>query len=196
MANKLAGQRAKFSRARAIFYSDSDETRRNRAVELMAEVLVEAPTDGFSIDDVTQSEDVPDDVRQLVERTRTPSWSSDDDPDEQVSALQTTVDMTDCLEFGDGAEFVYVYGYRCAPDRVKIGSCIGDVLARVAAQIGTGTPDKPRLLLQIRTHDCRALERTLHGYFRLRRRKIEGAGAEWFLATRDDVVTAYEKIRG
>jgi hypothetical protein len=61
MANKLAGQRAKFSRARAIFYSTSDEAQRHRATQLMAEVLAEAPANRFTEDDVTQGEDVPDD---------------------------------------------------------------------------------------------------------------------------------------
>jgi hypothetical protein len=53
MANKLAGQRAKFSRARAIFYSTSDDAQRHRDAELMAEVLAEAPVNGFTEDDVT-----------------------------------------------------------------------------------------------------------------------------------------------
>ena len=59
MANKLAGQRAKFSRARAIYYTASDEKQRQRAVQLMAEVLAEAPSNDFSENDVTQGEDVP-----------------------------------------------------------------------------------------------------------------------------------------
>ena len=98
------------------------------------------------------------------------------------------------VEIGEGDETVYSYGYRCAPDRLKIGSCAGDVIARVAAQISTGTPDKPVLLLTIRTHDCRALERVLHGIFRLKKKRVIGAGAEWFLATRDEVIAAYESI--
>jgi hypothetical protein len=49
------------------------------------------------------------------------------------------------------------------------------------------------LLLTIRTHDCRALERVLHGIFRLKGRKIAGAGAEWFIALRDEVIAAHER---
>jgi len=196
MANKLAGQRAKFSRARAIFYSTSDEGQRNRAAQLMAEVLAEAPANGFAEDEVTQGEDVPDDVRQLSARMPEAARNSDDDPDALVAELQSTVDVEDVREIGQGQEFVYAYGYRCAPDRLKIGSCAGEVVARIAAQIGTGTPDKPALLLRIRTHDCRALERTLHGMFRLKGKQVAGAGAEWFIATRDEVAAAYEKIAG
>ena len=95
------------------------------------------------------------------------------------------------MEVWSGDEFVYAYGYRCAPDRLKIGKCAGDVVARVAAQISTGTPDKPMLLLRTRTHDCGALERILHGMFRLKRRQVAGAGAEWFMATRDEVLAAF-----
>ena len=42
----------------------------------------------------------------------------------------------------------------------------------------------------------RALERTLHGMFRLKRKQVAGAGAEWFIAPRDKVVAAYEKAVG
>src|SRR4051794_39403832 len=127
MANKLAGQRAKFSRARAIFYSTSDDAQRHRAVELMAEVLAEGPTNGFTENSVTQGADVPDDVRQMS--ARMPAGPvSEDDPDALVAALQTTVDTADVLEIGRGDEVVYAYGYKCAPDRLKIGSCAGDAV--------------------------------------------------------------------
>ena len=111
-----------------------------------------------------------------------------------IDKLLEAVDNTDAMEIGDGEEFVYAYGYRCAPDRLKIGSCAGDVLARIAAQISTSTPDKPVLLLTIRTHDCRALERVFHSIFRLKKRNVMGAGAEWFVATRDEVISAYESV--
>ncbi len=80
------------------------------------------------------------------------------------------------------------------PDRLKIGSATGDSVARVAAQITTGTPDRPALRLVIRTHDCRALDRPLHGILRLNGRKIEGAGAEWFLVTFEEVRDLYERV--
>ena len=193
MANKLAGQRAKFSRARAIFYTGSD-SQRDRAAQLMAEVIAEAPANGFSEEDVTQGEDVPREARQLA--AALDSKPVEEDPDELISELLLSVDASNVLEVGQGNESVYAYGYRCAPDRLKIGSCSGDVVARVAAQISTGTPDKPVLCLTIRTHDCRALERTLHGIFRLKGKQVSGAGAEWFIATADEVVAAYERVVG
>jgi len=194
MANKLAGQRAKFSRARATYYSSSEDGQRQRAAELMAEVLAEAPAAGFSEGEVTQGEDVPDEVRHMAGRLSVKLPDAEENPDELVAALQTTVDTSDVLDIGEGEEVVYAYGYRCVPDRLKIGSCSGDPVARIAAQISTSTPDKPVLLLQIRTHDCRALERTLHGMFRLKGKKIDGAGAEWFVATREEVLAAYKKL--
>ena len=100
MANKLAGQRAKFSRARAIYYTTSDEPQRRRAAELMAEVLAEAPGNGFSETEVTQGEDVPAEARDLV-GTFDPS-GSDDDPDQLVAALSTTVDTSMVRRIGEG----------------------------------------------------------------------------------------------
>ena len=60
MANKLAGQRAKFTSARARYYTSSDERQRERAVQLMAEVLIEAPSNNFTVKMVTQGGDVPE----------------------------------------------------------------------------------------------------------------------------------------
>ena len=107
MANKLAGQRAKFSRARAIFYSTSDEMQRRRAVQLMAEVLAEAPANGFSTEEVTQGSDLPDDVRHFAAELTATARPSDDDADELVSELQAILDTSDLVELGDGAEAVY-----------------------------------------------------------------------------------------
>jgi hypothetical protein len=191
VANKLAGQRAKFSRARAVFYTTGDETQRQRAAQLMAEVLAEAPVNGFSEEDVTQGADVPSEPRSLAQALIV---ESDENAEALIQELKLSVDVERVRHFGQGEEFVYAYGYDCAPDRVKLGSCVGDVVARVAAQISTGTPDKPVLLLKIATHDCRALERALHAVFRLKGKQIVGAGAEWFLVSPDEVVEAYQRV--
>lgn len=193
MANKLAGQRAKFSRARAIYYTSTDEMQRQRAVRLMAEVLADAPANGFSEEDVTQGEDAPSEVRAFA---TTISGASNDKAEALTDELPLSVDITRVRELGEGEEFVYAYGYACAPDRLKLGSCAGDVVARIAAQISTGTPDKPLLVLKIATHDCRALERALHAIFRLKGRQIAGAGAECFKVTTQEVVAAYERVIG
>lgn len=193
MANKLAGQRAKFSRARAIFYTATDERQRERATRLMAEVIAEAPANNFSEEDVTQGEDMPSEVRALA---TTISGVSNDAPEKMIDELPLSVDISRVSELGEGQEFVYAYSYACAPDRLKLGSCAGDVVARIAAQISTGTPDKPLLLLKIATHDCRALERALHAIFRLKGRQIAGAGAEWFKVTIEEVVAAYQRVIG
>jgi hypothetical protein len=159
----------------------------------MAEVLAEAPANGFSEGDVTQGEDVPSEARGLA---ATVSPGSEENPEELINDLRLSVEISSVSELGQGEQFVYAYGYPCAPDRLKLGSCAGDVVARIAAQISTGTPDKPVLLLKIATHDCRALERALHAIFRLKGRQVNGAGAEWFVATPEEVVAAYERVMG
>lgn len=196
MANKLAGQRAKFSRARVILYTETDEARKRRATELMAEVLFEAPANGFAEEEVTQGEDVPDEVRHLLTQMAGTRIGSDASENDQtyIDELADTVDTSDLKQIGSGSEFVYAYSYECTPDRLKIGSCAGDVLARVAAQISTGTPAKPKLLLVLGTHDCRALERAIQYGLRLRGQKVEGAGSEWFIATCEQVIGLYRAV--
>ncbi len=66
MANKLAGQKAKFTRALADYNSTEDPTRRLGAVRRMTEVLSEASTSGFTEADVTGGKEIPGEVRQLV----------------------------------------------------------------------------------------------------------------------------------
>lgn len=187
MANKLAGQRAKFSRAKAIYYSTSDEAERARSVRLMAEVITEAPRRGFTEEQVTQGAEVPEEVRHLrLDGDAAPQETENDEA--QIASLRNIVDITDALEIGEGPETVYAYGYACAPDRLKIGSTNGDAVARVAAQIATSTPDRPKIVLLIRTTRSRALERVLHGVLEMRGRRVIGGGAEWFVTTRDEVV--------
>lgn len=194
MANKLAGQRAKFSRFRAIYYTTIIDDQRRHAVRMMAEVLADAPLNGFSEDDVTQGEDVPQQVREIMPARQRVLAETDDSVATAIEGLDRSVDTTELREIGIGDQFVYAYGYRCASDRLKIGSAVGDVIARVAAQISTSTPDRPVLYLTIRTHDCRALERVLHGILRLRGLQIAGAGAEWFTVSIDQVIAAYDGI--
>ena len=67
-------------------------------------------------------------------------------------------------------------------------------MQRIAAQIGTSTPDKPVLLVEIKTNQCRALERAIQATLETRGRKIAGGGTEWFKASRDEVLAIYDFI--
>jgi hypothetical protein len=44
---------------------------------------------------------------------------------------------------------------------LKVGFTEANSVQRIAAQIGTSTPDKPVLLIEIKTDQCRALERAI-----------------------------------
>jgi Meiotically up-regulated gene 113 len=191
MANKLAGQRAKFSRAHAIYYSTSNDAERERAVRLMAEVVRDATGNGFDEEDVTQSAEIPGAVREALHEL-TPAavdnGSDEASDEEQVALLRQLVDLSGLVETGRGSEVVYAYGYACAPDRLKIGMTTGDPVARVATQIGISTPDCPSLRLLIRTPRARVLERAIHSILDLQDRRIRGGGAEWFRVTADEVL--------
>ena len=196
MANKLAGQRAKFTKALQDFNTTDDEGVRATAVDKMAQALRDAPAFGFREDDVTQGQDVPAAVVETLKAGTVDAMPAADDDDALVAEVATTVDTRDLAEFGDGASCVYAYGYACAPDRLKIGRADGDAVARVAAQITTSTPDKPRLVVVLHTDDAGALERGLHAWFQLRGRRLEGGGKEWFQVTKDEVITAYRRLAG
>ena len=196
MANKLAGQRMKFTKARARYYQADDESQRQDAVRKMAEVLAEAPANGFAEADVTQGGDVPEEVRASTTAQGADATTPAEETDERPAEVQLsdTVDTSDLVVRGSGSEAVYAYGYPCAPDRLKIGRTTGEVVTRVAHQIYTGTPDKPSLYLIIYTRDCAGLERVLHDVFRFQGKKVAGAGAEWFRVGRGDILSIYESV--
>src|SRR6266436_2546767 len=98
------------------------------------------------------------------------------------------------LKIGEGAGIVYAYGYRCCQDRIKFGSTDVDTVERIAQQINMSTPDKPVLLIEIRTNKCRALERAIQATLETRGCKVTGGGAEWFKASRDEILAIYQFI--
>ena len=98
------------------------------------------------------------------------------------------------MGLGEGNASVYAYGYRCAPDRLKIGMTEGDTVQRIADQISTSTPDQPVLYLEIKTSLCRALERAIHGILEVCGRKVQGGGDEWFKATPEEIQSIYKFV--
>ena len=191
--DKRAGQRAKFSRAFAEYQRTDDEAKKHHAAPRMAEVLIDAPKNKFTEAEVTQDADVPDEVRRLVEHPIDTSERSEDA--EQLAAeLNQWVDTSDRREVGEGAQSVYAYGYSSLPGRMKVGRTHGEVVDRIVQQINESTPDKPTLLLIIRTENARALEKALQGVLEVRGRKVSGGGDEWYLTTRDELIELYQSL--
>jgi hypothetical protein len=160
----------------------------------MAKYIAAAPSNGFSVEQVTQGQSYP-----VAEVNEAIAANAAEDPgitEEQAQrTVAATVDSSDVMRIGEGAAVVYAYGYPCCADRLKVGSTEADTLQRIAAQIGTSTPDKPVLQLEIKTNDCRALERAIHAVLEARGQKIMGGGAEWFKVSREDIVSIYHFIK-
>jgi hypothetical protein len=190
----LAGQRAQFTWALRQYNLAEDAERQEYFARRMARYVANAPVHGFTVDQITQGQLYPkaEVAKFLADGT------DDTEPDisegQAIREVEASVDVSDVLRIGTGQTVVYAYGYRCAPDRLKIGLTTGDTVQRIAAQISTGTPDKPVLVLEIRTHDCSSLERAIHATLEYRGSKIAGAGKEWFKTTRDELVAIYESV--
>jgi Meiotically up-regulated gene 113 len=175
----LAGQRAQFTWALRQYNLAEDAEKQALYARRMAKYIAAAPTNGFEVDQVTQGQLYPEAevARYLGESTA--DLGPDLSEGQAIREVAEAVDTSDVIRLGEGSTVVYAYGYRCAPDRLKIGLTVGDTVQRIAAQISTGTPDKPVLLLEIRTHDCSSLERAIHAILEYRGTKIPGAGQEW-----------------
>jgi hypothetical protein len=184
----LAGQRAQFTWALGQYNLAENAEKQAFYARRRAKYVAAAPANGFTVEQVTQGQLYPSaEVAQYLAEA-----STDVDPGisegQALREVEEAVDSSDVLRLGEGETIVYAYGYRCAPDRLKIGLTVGDTVQRIAAQISTSTPDKPVLLLEIRTHDCSSLE---HAILEYRGAKIAGAGKEWFKASREDVIAIY-----
>ncbi len=162
----------------------------------MAKYITAAPSLGFSVEQITQGQNYP--AAEVNQYVHDPSIIVEPGLSEEqaLRTVEETVDTSDLVRHGEGTGMVYAYGYACLPDRLKVGSTEVDSVQRIAAQIGTSTPDKPALLLEIKTDHCRALERAIQATLEVRGRKIIGGGTEWFKTSRDEVLAIYQFIAG
>jgi hypothetical protein len=190
----LAGQRAQFTWALNQYNLAEDAETRSKFAKRMAKYIAAAPSNGFTVEEVTQGQIYP--ASEVEQYIHDPNLN--DEPgiteEQAIRTVEEAVDTADVVRKGDGAGIVYAYGYRCCGDRLKVGFTEANSVQRIAAQIGTSTPDKPVLLIEIRTDQCRALERAIQATLETRGRKISGGGTEWFKATRDEVLAIYEFI--
>lgn len=190
----LAGQRAQFTWALNQYNLAEDSEKQAIYAQRMAKYIATAPSNGFTIDQVTQGQLYPAaEIEQYLHETISDT-GLDISETQALHAVEEAVDTSDVVRLGDGQSVVYAYGYRCAPDRLKVGLTTGDTVQRIVAQISTGTPDKPALLLEIRTHDCVSLERAVHAVLEYRGSKVIGAGKEWFRTNRDEIIAIYRLI--
>jgi len=190
----LAGQRAQFTWSLNQYNLAEDAETRAKFVRRMAKYIAAAPANGFTVDEVTQGQAYPaSEVDQYINDAGT-----DEDPgiteEQAIKRVEEAVDTTDVVRKGDGAGIVYAYGYRCCGGRLKVGSREANTVQRIAAQIGTSMPDRPVPLIEIKTEQCRALERAIQATLETRGRKIPDGGTEWFKATRDEVLAIYQFI--
>jgi hypothetical protein len=171
----LTGQRAQFTWALNQYNTTDDPSKCDQFVRRMAQYIKNAPANGFTAEQITQGQSYPADEVYAV--LNDPNLSSEPDVSESQAqeSLVEAVDSSSVIRKGVGTGSVYAYGYKCAPDRLKIRSTDGDSIERVAAQISTGTPDKPVLLLEVKTPQCRVLERALHAILEYQGKKIRAA---------------------
>jgi hypothetical protein len=142
----LAGQRAQFTWALNQYNLAEGPEQKAHFANRMAKYIAAAPANGFAVQDVTQGQIYPAaEVNQYVNEPES-------EPETEISEgqalkeIEQAVDASDVVRLGEGVGVVYAYGYRCAPDRLKVGGTGGDTLQRIVAQISTSTPDRPTLV--------------------------------------------------
>lgn len=190
----LAGQRAQFTWALNQYKNSEDIDTRTKFARTMAKYIAAAPANGFTVEEVTQGQNYP--ATEVTQFLQDPTAILEPGISEEQArqTVAAAVDTSDMSRIGEGYGFVYAYGYRCCPDRLKIGYTEVDTIQRIAAQIGTGTPDRPVLSVEIKTNSCRSLERAIQSILETRGQKVDGAGTEWFQTTRDEVIDIYQFV--
>ena len=129
----LAGQRAQFTWALNQYNLAEDAEKKAFFARRMARYIAAAPANGFTAEEVTQGQPYPAaEVAQYLNDA-----SGDAGPEisegQALRAIEEAVDVSDVLRLGEGPTVVYAYGYRCAPDRLKIGLTEGDPVQRITA---------------------------------------------------------------
>lgn len=195
--DKRRGQRMLLTKWVKIYNSTDDEGEKERAAHKLADVLAWARSVGMSPAEIAEDRDLPHRALELLEAGGGSAVPADDaEVREAEREVESLVDTTSVTRLGTGNGSVYVYGYACAPDRLKIGRTAGDVVGRIVSQINESTPDRPVLHLVLATGNPGALERALHGALVLRDRKAEGGGTEWYRTTVAEIVTIYHALLG
>jgi hypothetical protein len=196
--DKRRGQRMLLTKWIRIYNSTDDEGEKERAAHKLADVLAWARSVGISPSEIAEDREVPHRALELFEK----GAGTEHPPDnaelrEATREVESLVDTTGVARLGQGIGSVYVYGYECAPDRLKIGRTNGDVVSRIVGQMSESTPDRPRLYLVLETSNPGALERALQGALVLRGQWVQPCGGkEWYRATVAEVLAIYHAILG
>jgi hypothetical protein len=139
--DKRRGQRMLLTKWIRIYNSTDDEGEREKAARKLADVLAWANSVGMSPAEIAEDRDVPHRAMELLEAGEgVVSPVDDSELREAVREVESSVDMTSVTRLGMGTGSVYAYGYKCAPDRLKIGRSDGDVVRRIVNQINESTP--------------------------------------------------------
>ena len=103
--------------------------------------------------------------------------------------------------YGVGSEFVYCFTYESqvrlshfhphSEYLIKVGMASRDPIQRIHRQISatkTAIPEQALVLLILRTHNCRDLERWLHNQLQ---RNEESPGKEWYWSSTDEIIALF-----
>jgi hypothetical protein len=197
--DKLRGQRMLLTKWIKRYNETDDDGEKQRAAHKLADVLAWAKSVGMSPSEIAEDRrQLPNQALELFE-----SGAGTDRPadkaelNEAETEVRSSVDTTGVQRLGEGSGSVYVYGYECAPDRLKIGKTNGDVVSRIAGQMNESTPDRPILYLIFATSNPGALERALQGVLVLRGQWVQPCGGkEWYRTTVTEVLAIYHALLG
>ena len=195
--DKRRGQRMLLTKWIKIHNSTDDDGEKEKGARKLADVLAWAQSVGMSPAEIAEDRDLPHRAVELFEAGEgVSSPAGDRELREAEREVASSVDATSVTRLGQGPGSVYAYGYKCVPDRLKIGRTDGDVVSRIVNQINESTPDRPVLHLVLATTNSGALERALHGALALRDRKIDGGGKEWYRTAVAEIVAIYHAVLG
>src|SRR5262249_37723003 len=125
----LAGQRAQFTWALNQYNLADDTETRAKFAKRMAKYIIAAPANGFTVEEVTQGQSYPaSEVSKFVNDPTEVAAEPDISEENAIQSLATVVDTSDVIRRGQGSGTLYAYGYRCAPDRLKIGISEADTI--------------------------------------------------------------------
>src|SRR6266436_3061446 len=114
----LAGQRAQFTWALNQYNRTEDVDERAKFAKRTAKYISTAPANGFTVEEVTQGQSYPAaEVAKYLNGDGDVTGDAEISEEKAIQSLEGVVDTSDVIRDGQGSGTLYVYGYRCAPDR-------------------------------------------------------------------------------
>ena len=143
----LTTHQSNFTWARNQYNKSDNPDDQAKYIRYMAKYLAEGLSDNFTQEQITHGKDYAAEVDKHISDATSDALPSISE-DQARKEIEEAVDVDGVMRIGEGVAAVYAYGYRCCPDRLKVGYTAGGVVQRIAAKSLQAHQTNPSFILR------------------------------------------------